>query len=264
MATCMFYIDEGGNIDDHHIPIRNGESPLFCLAAIALQLDDWREFDREYLRLKRKFFQKEIDESGERAEIWEVKDLCQPRNRDSSRRHAFLSEVLVLCDRYQARTFGITFLKNAEAPTPPETLYALGLQCLAERFNAYINESAIFEHGILIADRRKHHFDFEAAKGYLSYVFGHETGKQLTKLQEAPLFADSRLTAGLQIAHHIASLLAGNHHHYYCRDIPGALDYSHLQRYWNRLGTHEFKSKGLYDEHQMFGYRVQDFSQRSP
>lgn len=259
MATCMFYIDEGGNIDEHHIPIRDGESPLFCLAAIALQLHDWREIDREYLRIKRKFFEKEIAESGKRAEIWEVKDLCQPRNRDSSRRHAFLSRILGLCDRYGARTFGITFLKNPQTPTPPGTLYALGLQHLAERFNTYINESAIFEHGILIADRRKHRLDFEAANSYLSYVFGHETGKQLTRLQEAPLFADSRLTAGLQIAHHIANLLAGNHYHYYCRDLPGALDYSHLVKYWDWLYAHEFKSRDLYDGNRMYGYRVQDF-----
>ncbi|MBU1660421.1 MAG: DUF3800 domain-containing protein [Chloroflexi bacterium] len=266
MSTCVFYIDEAGSRDHYSIPIQpdRGETAIFCLFALALPLVDWRDFDRDYLRLKRHFFEKEIAESSRRAEHWEIKgnDLCSPRNRDSQRRHAFLREVFDLCERYNATAFAVTFVKDAVNPMSAEACYCMGLQFLAERFNIFLTEGHTYDHGILIADSRMKSLDFNVAVSYQSYIFGHETGSLLTRLVESPLFADSRLTAGLQIADNIAAALFANHYHYYCRDIPGAPDYSHISlRYWPRLAGLQFKSKGYYDGFITYGYKICDHRQ---
>jgi len=263
VSTCVFYIDEAGSSQRYSIPIRpdRGQTAIFCLFALALPLSGWRHFDREYLQLKRKFFPKEIAASTRRAEQWEVKgnELCSPRNKDSQRRHAFLGRVFELGQRYEATAFGITFIKKQANPMGREARYCMGLQYLAERFNAFLAESSTYDEGILIADSRMKSLDLNVAVSYLSYIFGHETGRLLTQLAESPLFADSRLTAGLQIADNIAAVLFANHYHYYCSRVPGAPDYSHIPpRYWSRLDAMQFKSRQLYDEYPMYGFRVCD------
>jgi len=261
MSTCVFYIDEAGSKDRFSIPLKSGETAIFCLFALAMPLADWRDFDRDYLRLKWRFFEKEINESNRRAELWEVKgnELCSPRNRYSDRRHAFLREVFNLCERYRAVAFGVTFLKDHANPMQPEAQYSMGLQFLAERFNIYLKESDAYDYGILIADERMKALDHKVATSYLSYIFGHETGRSLTCLTEAPLFADSRLTAGLQMADNIAAVIFANHYDYYCRNIAGAPDYSHIPpSYWPRLTALQFKSKHRYESFYQYGYKVCD------
>ena len=266
MSTCVFYIDEAGSKDRYSIPIRpdGGETAIFCLFALALPLVDWRDFDREYLRLKRHFLKKEISESKRRSEHWEIKgnELCSPRNKDSQRNHAFLRRVFDLCDRYDATAFAVTFLKNHHNPMPSEARYCMGLQFLAERFNIFIAEDSTYEHGLLIVDSRMKSLDFNVSVSYSSYIFGHDTGRSLTHLVESPLFADSRLTAGLQIADNVAGALFANHYDYYCRNMPGAPDYSHISpQYWLRLASLQFKSKRRYEGYVKFGFKVCDHRQ---
>jgi len=263
MSTCVFYIDESGSTKGFSIPVRPdlGETAVFCLYALALPLEDWRNFDRDYLRLKWHFFEKEINESRHRAELWEVKgnELCAPRNRDSQRRHAFLREVFDLCGRYGATGFGVAFLKDYVNPMASESCYTLGLQYLAERFNFFLSESRIYDNGILIADERMKDLDFNVAQSYLSYVFGNVNGRLLTCLAESPLFANSRLTSGLQIVDNIAAVFFADKYNYYCRDVPGAPDYSHISKwYWPRLKNLEFKSRQVYDGHIQYGYKICD------
>ena len=263
MTTCIFYIDEAGSRDRYSIPIQpdRGETAICCLFGLALPLIHWRDIDRDYLRLKLQFFSSEISTSGRRPEHWEIKgnDLCSPRNRERHRRHAFLREVFHLCERYEARAFAVAFLKNRVSPMSAEACYCMALQFLAERFNIFLTESNTYDHGILIVDSRMKSLDFNVAASYLSYIFGHETGSLLTCLVESPLFVDSRLTAGLQIADNIAGVLFANHYHYYCRDIPAAPDYSHIPpRYWPRLDSLQFKSKHRYDGRIKYGYKICD------
>ena len=92
----------------------------------------------------------------------------------------------------------------------------------------------------------------------MSYVFGNETGRRFINILEAPLFADSRLTVGLQIVDIFASNLFSSHYHYYLRGISGGVDYSHMQVYWPLIDRLQFRSRQLVDGYQVFGYRVVD------
>jgi hypothetical protein len=255
----FFYIDESGNPESHHEPLLNGETPIFTLNAICISEDHWRNLDREYLRLKKRFFSTEIGSKS--PEYYEIKgnELTSPHNRTNKRGHAFIKQVVNLYHQYNNSVFSIIFIKNPTKPTPKKSLYTMALQYLVERFHAFLEERADGGNGLLIIDSRMHNLDIEVAKSHLSFVFGHETGKTFNKIIEAPMFADSRLTAGLQITDIIGSCIYTNYYYRNCMFVQGAVNYSHMVNYWTILSDLQFKSKNLYEGYQRNGYRLIDF-----
>jgi hypothetical protein len=130
MSTCVLYVDEAGSSARHHTPLLGGETPLFVLGGMALPLSQWRDFDRSYLHLKRRFFAAEMAATKQmRPEHWEAKgnELAAARNRSSQRRHAFIREVLHLAQRWETQLFAIVVPKNAVRPTSPLSLYITAL-----------------------------------------------------------------------------------------------------------------------------------------
>lgn len=255
----FFYIDESGNPDIHHEPLLNGETPIFTLNSISVRENDWKRLDREYNKLKRRFFSKEI--GTKRAEYFEVKGriLTQRHNRNNRRYHAFIKQVLLLCQNYGIWFFSIIFIKNPNSPTDKKSLYTMALQYLVERFHALLEESEEDENGIMIMDSRMHNLNLEVAKSHLSFIFGHDTGKTFDKIIEAPMFADSRLTVGLQVTDIIGSCIYTNYYYKNSMFFPGATDYSHMDKYWSYLSACQFRSRELYDGYPRNGYRLIDY-----
>jgi hypothetical protein len=263
MGTCVVYIDEAGSPHSHHIPIQSGETPIFTLAAVAFPLWEWRARDRGFLSLKRQFFQDILGKTNERDEEYEIKgrDLASPRNKTSKRNHNFNRRVLSSIGQNAGCCFGITFIKNSSNPPSHQSIYTHAFQILTERISLFVTEHSAYSNAILICDSRMKGVagaDISVARSHMSYIFGHETGRTFINIMEAPLFADSRLTVGLQIVDIFASNLFTNQYYYYCRNVQGAIDYSHMQAYWSQIDQLQFKSRGTIDGHQIFGYRVVD------
>lgn len=257
MATCVLYVDESGDIRSHNIPLRNAQTPLFVLTGLALPLQSWRDIDRDYLSLKRNFFSPELARSSKRPEHFEIKgrDLAAPRHRNSRRRHAFLKELFDLVLRYDGKLFCVSIIKSSANPASPTAIYTSSLQYMVERFNSYIAEHPYFDKGIIIADSTKR-FDWDVAVSHMSFIFGTETGRQLTHIYEAPLFADSQISVGLQIVDNCSSAVFTNHYHYYCRSVAGAPSYGHMQDHWDKIKSLEFVSRRRYEGHIRYGFRV--------
>jgi hypothetical protein len=263
MSVCVVYIDESGNPDPHRIPVGNGETPIFTLSALALPIWEWRGIDREYLALKRRFFPDRLGRPTRRDEETEIKgnDLVSPRNAGSTRRHAFLREVISFIHRHSGRGFGVSFLKNSGNPAPPVSLYTSAFQILVERISIFVTEHPAYSHALLICDSRMkgwRNHDIAVARSHMSYIFGHETGRTYINISEAPLFADSRITTGIQLCDIFSSILFANHYHYHLRNTPGAIDYGHMRPYWDRLDQLQFKSRQEIGGFQMYGFRVVD------
>lgn len=262
MSTIIIYIDEAGNPGAHSEPIvaASGETPLFCLVGLALPLSDWRMRDRDYLRLKRQFFPDDMARTNKRHEEFEIKgnELTSPRQRTSSRRQAFNKRVLSYIQQSGGAAFSATFLKSCHDPVSPRSIYTKALQILVERISLYIAEHTSYDNAILICDSRMKGLDTNVARSHMSYIFGHQTGRTFTNIIEAPLFADSRLTVGLQLVDILASNIYANHYYYYCRNVPGAIDYSHSHAYWPILNALQFQSTGQIDGHNIHGYRIID------
>ncbi len=89
-------------------------------------------------------------------------------------------------------------------------------------------------------------------------------GRTFTNIVEAPLFADSRLTVGLQLTDIVAANLYATYYDYYLRKTPGMLDYSHARPYWPLLDRIQFRSAGQIGGFQMFGFRVVDQRGQGP
>ncbi|WP_336978027.1 DUF3800 domain-containing protein [Altererythrobacter fulvus] len=275
MAEWALYLDESGTTDPHSLPLNPGQSPLFTLAGVALPLSRWRDYDRRYLYLKREFFAAEIERSSKIDAVWEVKgsDLLSPRNSGSERNATFVYRVLDLVEELGGRVVGVTVLKGAINPTPKTTIYTKALQIIAERYAEFLKEKR--STGVMILDSRMAHLkkgnglDYTVAVSYLSFIFGNEEGRLLRPLIEAPLFADSGLTAGLQIADIISALTYTNS--YRERLAPkgaeptlGYFDYSHTKRYWLRFKSLVFESQALHAGHRMFGLRTLDHRDSQP
>ena len=257
MATCVLYVDESGDVRKHDLPLKNGQTPIFTLTGLALPLAEWRNIDRDFLNLKRVFFQPEIERSSKRPEYYEIKgnNLCSPRNKDSRRRQVYIQGLCDLVGRYEGRLFCVTVIKNSQHPTSATSIYTSSLQYMVERFNIYISEHPVYDKGLIIADSTKR-FDFDVASSHMSFIFGSDTGRLLTHIYEAPLFADSKLTSCLQIVDNLSSVIYSNHYDYYCRSIAGACSYEHMKKHFDRVRALEFHSRREYEGYIKHGFRV--------
>lgn len=231
---------------------------MFGLSALCIRDRDWRDLDRDYLKLKKRFFQKEI--GADRPEYFEMKgsELTRPGSATNRRGHAFINQVIGLCTTYQATLFSVVFLKNAAKPTSKHSLYTMALQYLCERFQIFLEEYPEDTNATLILDSRMKNVDLAVAKSHMSFVFGHQTGRTCDKILEAPMFANSTLTVGLQMVDIMGSCIYTN---FYKKNItvPGALDYTHMLPYWSAIDSLQFKSHNQYDGYIKTGFRLIDF-----
>ena len=105
-------------------------------------------------------------------------------------------------------------------------------------------------------DGRLKKLDEQVARSHLSFIFGHQEGKQFTKLVEAPVFVDSKLSAGVQLADVVGALIYASHYHEYCTNLGNALDYSHALRFKPRIKEAAWQSRNRHNGFQLYGIRV--------
>jgi hypothetical protein len=260
LETIVFYTDESGSSEPYTLPLKNGQTPVFTLSSIALPLSEWRNFDRTFNALKAEFFPDELEVKVRKENI-EIKgnDLTSPRNRNSSRRQEFLKRVFYLLKQLNAKIFAVSFIKSVEKPMSSKSIYTHGFQILLERYNSYLEKEKPDDNGIIICDSRAgaikgNGLDKEVAQSYQSFIFGNPTGKTFTRINESPLFADSKITVGIQLADIISSVIYTNHYHFYSRDIPGAVDYSHMNKWWTYIKELEYKNTT--PQKSVYGIRV--------
>lgn len=266
----LLYADEAGSPDAHKEPLIVGQTPLFVLASLAFQADDWRKLDREYRELKLKFFKSEI--GTDRPEQFEMKgsELVRPSNKNSRRRHTFVRRALQLCLDHKATGFSVVFKKSPLKPTAKNSIYNMALQYSVERFSYFLDElseglNAQFAphncHGVIIADSRMRNLDLNVAISHLSFIFGHSMGRTFERVIEAPTFTFSQLSVGIQLTDIFASCIYARYYQRMCaKTVPGALNYSHMQyadEYTNQLQWTANKARDGYFHR---GYRIIDHS----
>ena len=268
----LFYVDEAGDPNAHSDPLLEGETPLFCLTAVGIHSSKWRELDRALLTLKRTFYAPELTAfavkyPSKRPENCEIKggDVCKPSNARNRRNRMFAYQVLKLTEDIDARMFSVVWVKSNSSPVDPISMYTHSLQILAERFHFHClsqNDS-----GLIVADSRTRNLDFTVASGHLSFLFGNPIGRTYTTLVEAPMFVDSSLSGGMQLADIVGGCLYGYYYQKNCAAIPGlydgqspltrrqlsfnpngpwrtatpARDYTHCRVYWPGLDRLQFR-----------------------
>jgi len=262
VETVVFYTDESGSTDNYQCLLENGKTPIFTLSSVALPINQWRSFDRDFNNLKGKFFPEQLARKTRKEEI-EIKgnEITSPRNKDSLRRQEFLKRSFSLLKKYDAKIFAVTFIKSCDNPISSRSIYTHGFQVLLERYDHFIKTSKKYDTGLIICDSRAGAFkgnslDKEVAKSYQSYIFGNRIGRTLTSINESPLFADSKITVGIQLADIISSVIYTNHYYYYARSVEGAVDYQHMQKWWPAINELEYKYVSPDRKSDVFGIRV--------
>src|SRR5690606_3025260 len=130
-------------------------------------------------------FKNEIDKSSKSLQQWEFKGnrAIAPRNADSDRIAAFTHKVLDIAENYTGKLFAVSFIKNPQDPTHPDSQYTKALQILAEAFDIFLRERSEDARGIIILDSRMAHLqkgsglDYIVAISLLTYIFGNEQGR---------------------------------------------------------------------------------------
>ena len=268
----FFYVDEGGDPHPHREPLLQGGTPLFCLSAVAVRATQWRELDRALFQLKRTYFPREMTaftrlHPDMRPEHYEVKgrQLVKPSHARSHRNRVFTLKIFDLARELDVRLFAAVWRKDPVNPVDAMSMYTQSLQVLAERFHYHCVQSG--EQGVIVVDGRTRNLDFRVASSHLSYLFGNPAGRSYTTLFEAPMFVDSVLSAGVQLADFLGSCVYACYYYRRCAALPGvfngnqlvaqdhfdanpagpwtvqtpAHDYGHCQQFWSRLMGLQFK-----------------------
>lgn len=260
------YLDESGDTRKHDVPLKNGQTNSFTLSGVVMPVNSWKNIDRKLLKLKLQYFEAEIARSTKDKHRWEKKGnvLFNKTNDSSGRTQAFIQQIFKLIKK-NGFIIGVTITKNHKNPVPSNAIYGMALQKIAELYNNFLADKKSY--GNIIIDSRSAHsmqgkgLDYEIASSYLSYIFGNDRGKSIKRIIEAPLFADSSITAGIQIADLVSACL----NNYAMAENIGVpkgsafTDYSHIFRhkknifeniYKHKIGTRYYKCWNVRKYHQ--------------
>ncbi|MFV0322087.1 MAG: DUF3800 domain-containing protein [Alphaproteobacteria bacterium] len=233
------YIDESGLPNSISIPMKSSQTPTFVLAGIALPINSWKDYTQDLVRLKRSFFDEQIKNLGVEAYEYEIKgaDLVRPGNAKNELRQKFLKAVIRLVKKYNGVSFTYCLRKEPNKVYISAKEYIAGLTHIISFYEKHLDY--VQGEGIVIIDSRMAHItpnkgtDYGAAKSLLGYYFGNTHGKTLKNILEAPMFADSLLTAGLQLADIFAALIRADleRQHYTPDELSGYRNYNHVEQY---------------------------------
>jgi hypothetical protein len=149
-------------------------------------------------------------------------------------------------------------------------MYTMALQYLVERFNCFLEETthglsdgfaACYAPGIVIADTRVSNLDLNVAVSHLSFIFGNPVGQKCLQVIEAPTFAFSQLSVGLQLTDIFASCVYATAYRRHCSQLQGGCDYSHMRYFDTYADQLEFRSHETYGGYRVRGYRFIDLSE---
>lgn len=200
----VFYVDEAGCTGALQSRVSSIQ-PVFTLSGIILRQNCIPKLTIDFLRLKKKFFPKELPATVEFLSwaMFEVKGAelrkqIRHGNRDESRHTMkFMDELLKLFERYEIRTLGRLYVKGVGAPFDGIAVYASSVQSLANGFQRFLTANG--SEGLMILDSRNKPMNTNVSHSIFTQKF-KASGDAYDKLLEMPLFGHSDNHAGIQCA----------------------------------------------------------------
>lgn len=216
LGLFQLYLDEFGHpgVWDPADP-RHRHHPLFGLAGLAVNDNRWRDLDRGFLRLKRKFYKNEIERAsilkGIRPERYEPKQLRSRRDK----RFAFAALELVRgCG---GTVFANGVVKNSTLSTHDEVaLYNSTTQGALRQFERFLRNAAgrATGRGVVIMDRRDEAQNQRVLHSAQSYLFSDPAFRgRDPRIVETPLLVPSEWYHGVQLADSIGRVVGAVYRH---------------------------------------------------
>jgi hypothetical protein len=209
MFVC--YVDEAGCtgvLPSATSPIQ----PLFCIAGLAVNLNNLVALTGEFISLKEKYFRNKLPTARPRLEylLAEIKggDVRTTFRRcgRNARRHRllFLGEILDLVDHHGGRLFGKVFIKGIGAPQYGTAIYTSSLQKICTDYQHLLGTHS--DDGIVVLDSRDKPHNERTSFSVFTQKF-RAAGDPFPNIRDVPVFGHSNNHAGLQIADLVVSAL---------------------------------------------------------
>lgn len=192
-------------IDESGYPLPTDQCEKSCLAAVCFSEKISRNLTRQLYALKK--------------DLLGAPDV-ELKGRDFITRHVFdkrpnkkelLEQVLTLVQNMDIGVFSIIMDRPDFLPKKTPGRLENQYRFLLERINAYAQEKYADEMAIVVLDSQDPEKDRERAKAYNGFLYGHPLGQSMNRVLETPLFVDSAITPGLQLADLAASIIRQYH-----------------------------------------------------
>lgn len=227
MYIC--YVDESGctgTLNTSNI------SPLIVIAGFSIKASRLKDFTRNFLALKRRFYPKLLPSSASFHDwiLKEIKgsdlrkDACKSGKK---RRHGFgvLDQFLKLLEQEDAKIFGRITTKQPEVSVNGRSLYTSTIQAVSDYFHNYLEQAQ--SDGSMILDSRWPSMNSAVAHSIFTKKF-KAAGDAYPRLLEMPAFGHSENHAGIQAADLLCSgLLFPMAAATYCSSLTGNI---HVRR----------------------------------
>jgi len=188
----LFFVDESYKQSNHH-------NPKTTLAGVMVREEAMRSLDTDLFNLKKRFLK--IEEPWEKElkgrKLLSRRDIESPRNRE------FVEELLSVCRLHGVVPFAVVQDGRATLVGQPDLLPWL-YRGILWRADTYLRENYPERMAVVIFDRIDRETSKKIAISFNNFMFKHRWGQGYTNVMVTPLFANSEITPGLQIADVVA------------------------------------------------------------
>lgn len=204
MYIC--YVDESGGFEaPNQAP---GATPLMTFAGLIIRTDALAPLTADFLDLKRRFYPglqtvRNLDLVLSEVKGSELRKRVRSQIR-AQRRHSVgvLDSTVRLIERYDLRLLGRVWIKKPDEALNPRASYTYAIQDIAKHFNHFLESKT--DSGLMLCDGRAHSLDAQVSHSI--FTLKHkQSGDDLSRLVEAPVFGRSENHVGLQLADILAS-----------------------------------------------------------
>ena len=204
MYIC--YVDESGGFEaPNQAP---GATPLMTFAGLIIRTDALAPLTADFLDLKRRFYPglrtvRNLDLVLSEVKGSELRRRVRSPIREQ-RRHSVgvLESTVRLIERYDLRLLGRVWIKEPDEALDPRASYTYAIQDIAKHFNHFLESKT--DSGLMLCDGRAHSLDAQVSHSI--FTLKHkQSGDDLSRLVEAPVFGRSENHTGLQLTDILAS-----------------------------------------------------------
>ena len=206
----LAFIDESGH------PHPNDSNQWSVIVACCFGETESRRIARTLHALKRDVLQRE------RMEMKGGKLLNRSVFRNRRERVAFVEEFFSALLNLPVVIFAIGVERPSSPPQGDETFLPIYFRYLVERIQLLAEERD--EMATLLFDGNGENFGGLSTK-FNSFIYRSAQGQLYTRIADAPFFVDSKITAGIQIADMVASVIRQHQQEELYRRTPVGDDY---------------------------------------
>jgi hypothetical protein len=232
------YMDDAGDLGALANPPLHNDQPVFALTLLVVNQVRLAALVPEFLQIKRNYFPGLIPPASHflAAVLPEIKgadvrrDIATGTRNNARHAKRFLSEIVDLCLRTDAKLISKVYVKGIGQQNRPTSVYTAACQALFRSFDHYL--STVDDFGICIADSRTKGLNVPVAHSIFTQMFSTKQ-VHFPRIMELPTFGHSENHVGVQICDLLASaLIVPAAVHTYC---TGHITNVHVQPGYSKI-----------------------------